>query len=100
MRESLARHREDPVLLVGEGKLTHVARSYGFSRPVLSCEYNRLNPMLYPHPVTMREVERAGRSTEELKEEFHIKEKMDGIKAVMVMSDPVYWGRDIQLIVV
>lgn len=83
------------VLVVGEGQLDKVCEGYGFRRAIRACEFGRLFPSLYPHPATLNEDQRVGRTVDELKTAGFTRE--DRFGAVLVLHDPVTWGRDVQL---
>jgi HAD superfamily hydrolase (TIGR01456 family) len=83
------------VLVVGEGQLDKVCLDYGFQRGIRACEFGRLFPALYPHPATLSEDRRVGRTVAELKAAGFTRE--DEFGAVLVLHDPVTWGRDVQL---
>lgn len=93
MKSLLARHRLDRMLLVGkryEG-LAAVARNYGFTNVTTAEDLHARFPLLYPDI-------QSEQSSSSSSGEIYSLEREDPIEAIMIMMDPIYWGRELQLI--
>ena len=89
MRELVSKYKDDPVLLVGKRyeHLIHLAKEYGFRYPVSIEQYHKEFPLLYPDmdPV----------DCETLPSDLDLKRKP--IRAVLALTDPLMWGRELQI---
>jgi len=81
------KHKDDKILLVGKRyeKLLDVMRSYGFTNIMTTEEYQSREPKSYP----------------DLPVENPIGGGVDpaSFDAVFILNDPLYWGRDVQIVV-
>lgn len=82
-------YHDKPVLIVGKNYDAHLdfARRYGFRFPISVEQYHRAMPLLYPD---MKPVEK---NVPELPVDI----LSTPIAAVFAVSDPLYWGRELQI---
>ena len=89
MRELVPKYKDEPVLLVGKRyeHLLHLAKEYGFKYPVSIEQYHKEFPLLYPDmdPV----------DCEALPSDLDLKQRP--IRAVLALTDPLMWGRELQI---
>jgi len=89
MKDLVQKYANDPVLLVGKhyDKLAHLADAYGFRYPVTVEQYHSQTPLLYPD---MEPVE-----SPPLPRDLDLSKTP--IKAVLALTDPIMWGRELQI---
>ena len=91
-----------PVLLCGKGSLLEVVASYGFQRAVsteqLAAAYPASVPLSTAASSSAAAAASSGASLQQVLK-GGIGTEAAPIEAVLVMTDPTDWGRDIQLIV-
>jgi len=89
MKELVPEYKDEPVLLVGKRyeHLLHLAKEYGFKYPVSIEQYHKEFPLLYPDmdPV----------DCEPLSQGLDLKNTP--IRAVLALTDPLMWGRELQI---
>ena len=86
----MEKHRKDRVLVVGKNyaALLQAAKEYGFENIVTAEQVHALHPLLYPDIPHLPE-------SVDLR---HYESMHESFRAVMIMMDPLYWGRELQII--
>eukprot|EP00854_Cymbomonas_tetramitiformis_P006116 gene6115-7340_t len=86
MRQLVEEHAEDNVLLVGKRyeNLKAVAASYGFKKVTTVEDMHIHHPRLYPDIKP---------GSDEVPQGF----PQEPVKAVLIMNDPTFWGREVQV---
>ncbi len=89
MKELVSEYKDKPVLIAGKRyeHLLHLAKEYGFKYPVSIEQYHKEYPLLYPD---MDPVE-----CEPLPDDLKLEETP--ISAVLALTDPLMWGRELQI---
>eukprot|EP00466_Bigelowiella_natans_P020744 jgi/Bigna1/89553/estExt_fgenesh1_pg.C_510104 len=87
MRSLRQKHSDDSVLVVGKHyeKLSPILHEYGIKNTITTEEYHQARPNSYS--------DLKAEGGERMAEEPDIK----GIQAIFCMNDPLYWGRDLQI---
>eukprot|EP00798_Chlamydomonas_sp_ICE-L_P004388 gene4388-14514_t len=87
-----------PVLIAGRGDVMYVAKQYGFNRVVSTYDLGRAMPSSTPFsqypPVNFS-------SDAQIcpVRDYKLGTEENPIEAVLIMTDPVDWGRDLQLVI-
>jgi HAD superfamily hydrolase (TIGR01456 family) len=104
------KHGDDLVLVVGKNYdyITKIAANYGFKKVITPEQVHAAQPTLYPDrsPVNISSplLERCmsvrwGGGTEAEELEWRASGGAEGVKAVLLMCDPLEWGRELQVCV-
>eukprot|EP00475_Leptophrys_vorax_P038279 TRINITY_DN6720_c0_g1_i4.p1 TRINITY_DN6720_c0_g1~~TRINITY_DN6720_c0_g1_i4.p1 ORF type:complete len:315 (+),score=88.29 TRINITY_DN6720_c0_g1_i4:574-1518(+) len=85
MRALVPKYKNDLVLVVGKGSAPqHIATSYGFENVVSIDQFHGQHPDIFPDFVS---------ESKDRSEKWN-----HPIKAVLCFNDPLYWGRDLQIL--
>lgn len=90
MKSLVEKHEKERVLLVGKNyeTLESAARQYGFQNIITVEQLHSLYPLLYPD---------IPHSPDVLSQK-HRESMEERIGAILIMMDPIYWGRELQII--
>uniref|UniRef100_M4BKC7 Uncharacterized protein n=1 Tax=Hyaloperonospora arabidopsidis (strain Emoy2) TaxID=559515 RepID=M4BKC7_HYAAE len=88
MQSLVAKHGHELVLAVGKDcrEMRHVMQDYGFQHVITVDQLHRHFPLMYPDVAVLEPLEANGRFD------------MQPFAAVFVLIDPIYWGRELQIV--
>ena len=83
-------HKNDNILVVGRNynRMVHIMNNYGFKNIVTCDDFHNHYPNIYPNAIPHNNVENI------LDNKVHI---IKNIKSIVSLTDPIYWGRELQI---